>query len=171
MTRHLLLSIFLLTFSILCKGQLSFDSSKVRMKIIKSLEQFPNDNDSMLSKQIFGFDQKTNKVITNKELLELTNFPKAAVRIAALETLVYRHDVNVATLLTKNRSDTTTFILVQFECNQGYLTFFDRLLYFLKKGSGWAKYFNLSKKQNNVIAALREQRKLSIANYYIAIEN
>ena len=157
-----------MTFSILCKGQLNFDSTKVRMKIIKSLKGFPKDSDTTLSKELFGFGRQTIKTITNRELIELTNFPKAAVRMAALEILVDRHDTNVPTLLTKNRSDTTTFILVQFECNKGYRTFFDRLLEFLKQGSGWTNYFNLSKEQSEEIAILWEHRKISIANYYIS---
>jgi len=168
MQNRLLLSILFLAFSILSRGQANFDSAKVRIKIIKSLNNFPSDDDTMLLTKQFGFSRTTIKTITSKELIELTNFPKAAVRMAALEALVDRHNIAVPALLLKNRSDTVNFILVQFECNQGYMTFVDRLLFFLRPNSGWTNYFVISKEQNDMIASILEERKISMAYYFIS---
>lgn len=167
MRQIFLIIALLLTISTLSRGQLNFDSSKIRRNILKSLDNFPNDSDTILQKKIFAFDRNTTKTISNEELIELTNFPKASVRMAALEILVDRRDINLPMLITKNSSDTTSYILVQFECSQGYMNFFDRLLFYMRPNFGLTKYFNLSKEQKDMIASIWEERKIRRA-YYLA---
>jgi hypothetical protein len=163
-----ILTIFLSTAS--CFSQNSFDSLKLSPEILTLLQHFPesNNNDLIKLDTVSIKDLQKFKHLKNNDYLNLTNYPKASVRIIASKYLIEKDFKAFWQIISKNSADTTNWFLCWTEDRRIPMTLIDYLL----NGFGVnTPTHPFTETQIQLIAELKEERKKHIINYWITHPN
>jgi hypothetical protein len=146
-------------------SQASFDSTKIRSKILKVFAEIAEtDSDTLAELYPLSANFRKLKKASVIELTELTNHPKVHVRIYALHALIWKSQKYAWQLLQKNAADTVNWLLLPVEDGIIPKTFIDELLDNVITSPD---NIYLDENQKAYIAALKIKRRQSRINFTI----
>jgi len=146
-------------------SQFKTDSSNIRASVLFMFKDFPgNDSENIINYAAAPFGNVKPKKIRDAELMELTNHPKASVRVYATEALINRNHEMVWVLLDKHAADTADWLLLPSECQYEAMTLVDFLLEDFAVNT---QEHPFTESQALLVKELKMKRKESIRYYWL----